>query len=133
MDQEAAARELIRGYVTALHAVEEAVKAAIPSLDGLMDVIGLVRSRRIERSGRIGPYLYKVHGTGCRFIGRDGVEVDVDFTTEGQAVFDLWRLRRHGRSLPTPVDLADQDLRSAARSLRPWLTEVPPGWFGVTG
>ncbi len=52
MERVGAARELVLGYVEALKAVDEAMKAAIPSLERLADVLGLVRSRRIvSRSG----------------------------------------------------------------------------------
>ncbi|WP_435863344.1 DUF6896 domain-containing protein [Streptomyces tendae] len=72
-----------------------------------------------------------VHGAGCRFVSDNGTEVDVDFTADGSEVFDLWRLRWYGLSLPEPLDAADQDLRSAVRSLHPLLIEVRPGWFSV--
>ncbi|MFE0512645.1 DUF6896 domain-containing protein [Streptomyces sp. NPDC058964] len=120
------------GYVHALNAIDEAMKVAIPSLERLADVLGLARSRRrISRSGHIGTYSYTVHGAGCRFVSDNGTEVDVDFAVDGSEVFDLWRLRCYGLSLPEPLDVTDQDLRSAVRSLQPLLTEVRPGWFSV--
>ncbi|MEV8231342.1 hypothetical protein AB0P41_35815 [Streptomyces sp. NPDC079167] len=119
------------GFVGALNAVDEAMRAAIPSLERLADVLGLVRSRRISRSGQVGTYSYTVHGTGCRFVSDNGTEVDVDFAAEGSEIFDLWRLRWYGLSLPEPLDVTDQDLRTAVRSLQPLLTEVRPGWFSV--
>lgn len=61
----------------------------------------------------------------------NGTEVDVDFAADGSEVFDLWRLRWYGVSLPKPLDVTDQDLRAAVRSLQPLLTEVRPGWFSV--
>jgi hypothetical protein len=61
----------------------------------------------------------------------NGTEVDVDFAADGSEVFDLWRLRQYGLSLPETVDVTDEDLRSAVRSLQPLLTEVRPGWFSV--
>ncbi|MER6345092.1 DUF6896 domain-containing protein [Streptomyces sp. NPDC001595] len=121
------------GYVHALNAIDEAMRVAIPSLERLADVLGLARSRRISRSGHAGTYSYAVHGAGCRFVGDGGAEVDVDFAADGSEVFDLWRLRRYGLSLPEPLDLTDQDLRAAVRSLQPLLVEVRPGWFRVAG
>ncbi|MER5601780.1 hypothetical protein [Streptomyces sp. NPDC002265] len=105
---------------------------AILSIERLADVVGLSRSRRISRSDRIGIHSYEVHGAGCRFVGDNGTEVDVDFAADGSEVFDLWRLRGYGLSLPEPLDVTDQDMRSAVRSLQPLLTEVRPGWFSVT-
>ncbi|WP_225858643.1 DUF6896 domain-containing protein [Streptomyces albicerus] len=119
------------GYVHALNAIDEAMRVAIPSLERLADVLGLVRSRRIGRSDHIGTYSYTVHGAGCRFVSDNGTEVDVDFAADGSEVFDLWRLRWYGLSLPEPLDVTDQDLRSAVRSLQPFLDEVRPGWFSV--
>ncbi|WAU82264.1 hypothetical protein O1Q96_22415 [Streptomyces sp. Qhu-G9] len=104
---------------------------AIPSLERLVDVVGLARSRRISRSDHIGTYFYKVHGAGCLFVGDNGTEVDLDFAADGSEVFDLWRLRGYGLSLPEPLDVTDQDLRSAVQSLQPLLTEVRPGWYSV--
>ncbi|MGY3685038.1 hypothetical protein ACVWXU_008661 [Streptomyces sp. TE33382] len=104
---------------------------AIPSLERLADVVGLARSRRINRSGHIGIYSYKVHGAGCRFVCGNGTEIDVDFAADGSEVFDLYRLRGYGLSLPEPLDVTDQDVRSAVRSLQPLLNEVRPGWFSV--
>ncbi|MFJ3213573.1 DUF6896 domain-containing protein [Streptomyces flaveolus] len=119
------------GYVRALNAIDEAMRVAIPSLERLADVVGLARSRRINRSDHIGTYFYEVHGAGCRFVSDNGTEVDVDFAADGSEVFDLWRLRGYGLSLPEPLDVTDQDLRSAVRSLQPLLNEVRPGWFSV--
>ncbi|MFJ6405588.1 DUF6896 domain-containing protein [Streptomyces hydrogenans] len=125
------ARELVLRFVRVLRATDGAVRSAIPSLGRLKDFHGLVRSRRIGRSGHVGTSTYTVHGAGCRFVSDDGTEVDVDFAADGSEIFDPWRLRHHGLSLPQPVDVTEKDLLSAARSLRPLLTEVRPGWFGV--
>lgn len=132
MERVGAARELVLGYVHSLNAVDEAMSAAIPSLERLADVLGLVRSRRIiSRSGHVGTYSYTVHGAGCRFVCDDGAEVDVDFAADGSVIFDLWRLRWYGLSLPEPLDVTYEDLRDAVRALQPLLTEVRPGWFSV--
>ncbi|WP_249025469.1 DUF6896 domain-containing protein [Streptomyces sparsogenes] len=119
------------GYVRALYAINEAMRVAIPSLERLADIVGLARSRQISRSDHVGTYSYTVHGAGCRFVSDNGTEVDVDFAADGSEVFDLWRLRWYGLSLPEPLDATDEDLRSAVGSLQPLLTEVRPGWFSV--
>lgn len=132
MERVGAACDLVLGYVRALHVVDEAVRVAVPSLGRLADVLGLVRSHRIiSRSGDVDAYSYKVHGAGCLFVSDNGVEVDVDFAADGSEVFDLWRLRQYGLSLPEPLDVTNEDLRSAVQSLQPLLTEVRPGWFSV--
>ncbi|MEU9369289.1 hypothetical protein AB0D78_45610 [Streptomyces avermitilis] len=127
----ATARDLVIGYVDALSSAGEAMRAAFPSLERLADVLGLVRSHRISRSGEIGTYSYSVHGAGCLFINQDGSEIDVDFAADGAEIFDLWRLRLYGQSLPEPFDLTEHDLRPAVESLKPLLAEVRPGWFSV--
>ncbi|KUJ35830.1 hypothetical protein RCR19_41275 [Streptomyces sp. WAC07094] len=131
MERVGAARDLVLGYVHDLNAINEAMRVAIPSLERLADFLGLARSRRISRSGHVGTYSYSVHGAGCRFECDNGAEVDVDFAADGSEVFDLWRLRWYGQSLPEPLDVTDQDLQAAVRSLQPLLTEVQPGWFSV--
>ncbi|MER5836214.1 hypothetical protein ABT116_36700 [Streptomyces sp. NPDC002130] len=131
MERVEAARDLVLGYVRALNAIDEAMRVAIPSLERLVDVVGLARSRRISRSDHIGTYFYKVHGAGCRFVSDNGTQVDVDFAADGSEIFDLWRLRGYGLSLPEPRAVTDQDMRSAVQSLQPLLTEVRPGWFSV--
>jgi hypothetical protein len=75
-------------YIDALAAVDAAMRASIAPLEELADVIGLVRSHRISRSGEIGIYSYKVHGAGCLFTSENGTEIDVDFAADGTAVFD---------------------------------------------
>ncbi|WP_121841855.1 hypothetical protein [Streptomyces sp. S5] len=131
MERVGAARDLVLAYVHDLNAIDEAVRMAIPSLERLADVLSLARSRQINRSGHVGTYSYTVHGAGCRFVCDNGTQVDVDFAADGGEVFDHWRLRWYGLSLPEPLDVTDQDLRSAVRSLQPLLTEVRPGWFSV--
>ncbi len=131
MERVGAARDLVLGYVRALSAIDEAMRVAIPSLERMADVVGLARSRRIRRSDHVGAYSYMVHGAGCRFVSDNGTEVDVDFAVDGSEVFDLWRLRCYGLSLPDTVDVTDEELWSAVRSLQPLLHEVRPGWFRV--
>ncbi|MEV7368900.1 hypothetical protein [Streptomyces sp. NPDC091299] len=125
-------RDLVVGYIDALNAVGMAMRAAITPLEGLGDMLTLARSHRIiGRSGKVGSYSYQVHGVGCLFISDNGTEIDVDFTADGREVFDFWRLRCYGRSLPDPHDPTKQDLRFAVKSLKPLLIEVRPGWFST--
>ncbi|MFJ3436536.1 DUF6896 domain-containing protein [Streptomyces cyaneofuscatus] len=126
------ARDLVIGYAHDLGAARTAMRAAVPGLDRLADLLGLVRSHRISRRGEAGSYAYVVHGAGCRLTGPDGTDIDVDFTADGTEIFDLWRLGCYGRSLPEPLDPTAEELRSAVESLGPLLTEVRPGWFTTT-
>lgn len=125
------ARDLVIGYLDALRSAGEALRATFPSAERHADVLGLVRSHRISRTGEIGSYSSSVHGAGCLFVGQDGSEIDVDFTADGAEIFDLWRLRLYGQSLAEPVDFTERDLRSGLESPKPLLTEVRPGWFSA--
>ena len=126
-----AARTLVISFVDALHAAGKAMRAAIPPLEQLADMLALVRSHQVSRSGEIGDYFYKVHGAGCLFISQDGSEIDVDFAADGAEIFDFWRLRRYGHSLPEPLAPTEQEVRYAVESLKPLLAEVRPGWFSM--
>lgn len=125
------ARDLVIGYIDALNAVGAAMRESIP-LERPADILSLARTYRdMGRSGGIGTYHYRIHGAGCLFVSDDGTEIDVDFTAGCGEIFDFWRLRRYGRSLPEPCDPTDQELRSAVESLKPQLIELRPGWFSV--
>ncbi|WP_392840853.1 DUF6896 domain-containing protein [Streptomyces sp. LN500] len=128
--QMTAAEELVLGFVAALSTASATLRVAVPQMERLADIWVLARSGRLSRSGEAGGYEYSVHGAGCRLIDPDGVHIDVDFVDETE-VFDLWRLRCYGRSLPTPVDLPAEEFRSAIQRLNTQVTQVRPGWFGV--
>ncbi|MFJ8473798.1 DUF6896 domain-containing protein [Kitasatospora sp. NPDC094011] len=119
------------GFVGDLGAASTAMREAFPTLERLADVLAHARSGRISRSGEAGRYSYLVHGAGCRMTGPGGIDVDVDFVGEAE-VFDFWRLRCYGQSLPTPVDPTTEELRAAVESLKDLLAEVRPGWFTVS-
>nr|WP_251060023.1 hypothetical protein [Streptomyces sp. ISL-100] len=96
------------------------------------DMLALAHLGRISRRGQVGEYEYVVHGVGCRLVGPDGAEVDVDFV-DGTEAFDFWRLRRYGESLSPPTAPPPEELLAAISSLTPLITEVRPGWFAVSG
>ncbi|MFF0189621.1 DUF6896 domain-containing protein [Streptomyces sp. NPDC005244] len=127
--QAQAARGLLLGFVAALDEARAAVRASIPAVKELGDLLALVRSGEIDRRGRAGGYAYVVHGAGCRLTSPAGIDVDVDFTADGAEIFDFWRLRAYGRSLPTPVAPSEAGLRAAVEGLTTLLTKVAPGWF----
>ncbi|GAB2582384.1 hypothetical protein GCM10027168_13980 [Streptomyces capparidis] len=130
--QPPSAEDVVRSFVTALGAASAAVREALPEAERLADLPALARSGRIGRRGEVGGHRYAVHDAGCRLIDPGGLDVDVDFA-DGAAVFDIWRLRCHGRSLPGPVDPSPEELRHAIRGLGGLLAEVRPGWYAVTG
>ncbi|MFF3787644.1 DUF6896 domain-containing protein [Streptomyces sp. NPDC001933] len=128
-----AARDLVLGFVGALGAARAAVRKSVPSLNRLADLLVLAHSGEISRRGDVGGYSYAVHGVGCRLASPEGIDIDVDFAADGTEIFDFWRLRLFGQSLPTPVDPLAEDLRSAVEGLEDVLTEVRPGWFTAAG
>lgn len=66
-----------------------------------------------EGAGAPSSGVHQLVCAGCRFVSDNGTEVDVDFAADGSEVFDLWRLRGYGLSLPEPLDVTDQEMRSA--------------------
>ncbi|MFI9583681.1 DUF6896 domain-containing protein [Streptomyces sp. NPDC052236] len=126
------ARAVVLGFVHALDAASATLREALPQLEQLADMLGLARSKQISRRGHAGGYEYLVHGFGCRLTDADGITVDVDFAG-GAEVFDLWRLRHYGQSLPAPLDPPQEELLAAISGLNDLLTEVSPGWFAVSG
>ncbi|MFJ8047789.1 DUF6896 domain-containing protein [Streptomyces luteogriseus] len=120
------------GFVRALGAADAALRQAVPTPDGPAELLALTRSGAISRKGEAGGYAYAVHGAGCRLTSPDGVVIDVDFTADGTAIFDLWRLGRYARSLPSSAAPSADALRSAVEQLPGLLTEVRPGWFAVS-
>lgn len=131
-DQGTSARETVLGFVRALGAADAALRQALPSVERPADLLALARSGEIGRKGEAGGYAYAVHGAGCRLTSPDGVDVDVDFTADGTEIFDLWRLGRYARSLPSSAVPSADALRSAVVGLPDLLTEVRPGWFTVS-
>ncbi|MFE9431037.1 DUF6896 domain-containing protein [Streptomyces sp. NPDC006640] len=125
------AQGLLLGFVAALGDARAAASASVPTVERLADLPALVRSGRISRRGEAGGYTYLVHGAGCRLTSPAGIDVDVDFTADGAEIFDFWRLRAYGRSLPTPVNPSEKGLRAALDGLTDLLTEVRPGWFNA--
>ncbi|GAA2301243.1 hypothetical protein GCM10010234_50180 [Streptomyces hawaiiensis] len=128
----ASARETVVGFIRSLGAADAALRQAVPSLERLADLLAKARSGEISRKGEAGGYAYAVHGFGCLLTSPDGIDIDVDFTADGREIFDLWRLGRYARSLPSATVPSAEDLRSAVEELPGLLTEVRPGWFTVS-
>ena len=42
---------------------------------------------------------FKLHGNGCQFELDSGADLDVDWDSEGRAVFDSWRILMYARSI----------------------------------
>jgi hypothetical protein len=80
------------------------------------------------RSGQLGALgRFELHGRGCRFELATGEDLDVDWDTDGRAVFDSWRLLMFAKSIgESSVDR--HALRLAAlQATDLWLVEGD--WF----
>lgn len=67
-----------------------------------------VRSGALEGLGT-----FKLHGRGCQFELESGADLDVNWDTEGRAVFDSWRVLMYARSIGD-VSVDQESLRHAA-------------------
>jgi hypothetical protein len=66
------------------------------------------------RSGALeGLATFKLHGRGCQFELVTGADVDVDWDSEGRAVFDSWRVLMYAQSIGE-VSVDQRTLRQAA-------------------
>lgn len=79
-------------------------------------------------SGRIGSLgRFELHGRGCRFELDSGEDLDVDWDSEGRAVFDSWRILMFARSIGD--DVTDRESLRAAADADPLLWEIREDWF----
>lgn len=70
---------------------------------------------------------FKLHGRGCQFELDSGAGVDVDWDSDGRAVFDSWRILMFARSLGD--ESVDQESLRAAALQVPSIVELAPDTF----
>lgn len=125
----------ISGYIADLVRLRSVVLTGSPDLDGsLASILPQVSAGVLSRSGVLtGGVRYKVHGLGCLFIDTDGVEVDVDFTVDGDEIFDWWRVDRNARSRGLAGSSSREEFTSAFSRLKNFgqLEEVRDGWYAL--
>lgn len=86
---------------------------------------------RLVRSGSLGDLgTFHVHGMGCLFELHSGADVDVNWDSDGRAVFDSWRVLMYARSLGD--DLNDQEALRAAASKAEGVLQIGPDSFTLT-
>ncbi len=80
------------------------------------------------RTGYLGTRArFELHGRGCRFELSAGEELDVDWGSDGRAVFDSWRILMFARSIGD--ESVDQDALRHAALTDPALWLVEDDWF----
>lgn len=90
------------------------------------------------RSGALdGLGTFKLHGRGCQFELDSGADLDVDWDSEGRAVFDSWRLLMYARS--TGDQQVEREALRVAASADPGVVQLdddvftwPNGRYDVT-
>ncbi len=86
----------------------------------------LVRSGALEGLGT-----FKLHGRGCQFELESGADLDVDWDSEGRAVFDSWRILMYARSIGD--EGVDQETLRVAAGSDPALTQLAEDLFTWPG
>lgn len=86
------------------------------------DGSGPARSGRLEPLGR-----YVLHGRGCRFELDSGEDLDVDWDSDGRAIFDTWRMLMFARSIH--ANSVDRESLRLAAIDDPLLWHVKDDWF----
>jgi hypothetical protein len=124
----------VESYLQALSRVRSAVQRCCPGAGGLLGLLGLYRSRAMEKSGTICEGIaYEFHGSGCLFIEEDDSEVDIEFLGEELEVFDSWRVRRFTMSIEKEPSASLEDIAEICRHLvsQGRLAEPRSGWFSI--
>lgn len=123
----------VRGYIDAVGTETERILARYPEAAGLRDVIELAMSKSIGRKGKLdGDVEYSIHGVGCLFTRKNGVEIDVDtdFFRDGARIFDVWRLKIYLETsgmVPMP---SEKDLQEACDELaRVGAVQARGSWY----
>jgi len=122
---ERAADEAVDRFVRAVAEIQAQFFDDYPALDGVVGLMGAVRSTRtMAREGRSpGGIDYSVHGAGCRMTDPRGRQVDVDIDVDGLEIFDAWRVHaflddRHDGALSVKDLLAACQRMASRGSLR---------------
>ncbi|WP_248582729.1 hypothetical protein [Nocardioides sp. InS609-2] len=74
---------------------------------------------------------FKLHGRGCQFELESGADLDVDWDSEGQAVFDSWHILMYARSVGD--EGVDQEALRVAASGDPAITQLAEDLFTWPG
>jgi hypothetical protein len=80
------------------------------------------------RRGQLGTLgRFELHGRGCRFELPTGEDLDIDWDSDGRAVFDSWRILMFARSIGESSVDRDSLRRAALEATQLW--QVQEDWF----
>ena len=128
--------DVVVRFVAALGWCLEALRSHFVSVDRDNPIAPLEARTALgesSRSGRLeGLGSFLLHGVGCRVVLDSGEEVDFDWSEDGDATFDVWRLQKYARSIgfreAEEVDLVAACQRLAAVGM---LEDRGAGWFAL--
>lgn len=132
MSQSNEAAVCVRSFLRYRKLIRTALAGSCPQFDTLEHVLEAVRAGELERRGKSDAgFSYSVHGRGCRMVGPDGAEIEMDLLLDGSEAFDGWRLEVFARSIGMSTVPSRGDLMRECRDLmqKGVLGEAEPGWF----
>jgi hypothetical protein len=122
----------VRSFLRYSKLIRTALVGNYPQFDTLEHVLEAVRAGELERRGQSDAgFSYSVHGRGCRMVGPDGAEIEMDLLLDGSEVFDAWRLEVFARSVGMSPVPPRGDLMQECRDMaqKRVLNEPESGWF----
>ncbi|OAR25052.1 hypothetical protein A8W25_28730 [Streptomyces sp. ERV7] len=122
----------MRSFLRYRTLIRTALAGNYPQFDTLEHVLEAVRAGELERRGQSDAgFSYSVHGRGCRMVGADGAEIEMDLLLDGAEAFDVWRLEVFARSVGMSPVPPRGDLMQECRDMTQEgvLDEPEPGWF----
>lgn len=132
MSQSNEAAVCVRSFLRYRTLIRTALAGNYPQFDTLEHVLEAVRAGELERRGQSDAgFSYSVHGRGCRMVGADGAEIEMDLLLDGAEAFDVWRLEVFARSVGMSPVPPRGDLMQECRDMTQEgvLDEPEPGWF----
>ncbi|MFI1940673.1 DUF6896 domain-containing protein [Streptomyces purpureus] len=122
----------MRSFLYHRRHIMTALAGIYPQFEALEHVLESVRAGELERKAQSSAgFSYSVHGRGCRMVGPDGAQIDLDLLLDGAEAFDAWRLRVFARSVGmSPVPLESDLVQECRAMVREGIMGEPePGWF----
>jgi hypothetical protein len=132
---EQTAVEVVRAFAADLRSVHRRLAAPCTCVQSVRDLVFLAQRGEIPRDGELDDGTrYSVLGAGCRFVGSEGHEVDVDIDGGG-VEFDVWRVRVYAGSVLGGGSVPHDEISAACRTLAASgeLVESRRGWFRLPG
>lgn len=110
-------RALINRY---LHAADAAIAALQLEFEGRRVLFAWRAGQIPERGTLSNGQSFRFHGVGCRFVGGESPDIEVELTQDGTiAGFDAWRLFHFSRQQPENTETFEglaEELKSLAEA-----------------